>query len=178
MRFGHYREEIAVNMLHTFIATVAVCVAGLGASAQTTPTPSAEEFAAKAASSDMFELQAAELALERSQSEDVRIFAQMMVTDHTAASEKLKVAAEQDGIALPTEMAKADSEALETLKAATAEEFDAAYIESQIAAHQVALELLTAYGASGESAALKTHAQNTAGVVEMHLHHVEAMKAK
>jgi putative membrane protein len=169
-----------MKLAHTLAAAFTVGLIGFGATAQTpaqttTPVPTPQEFATMAASSDMFEVRAAELALERSQSENVRVFAQMMITDHSAATEQLKIAAGQDGVTLPTEMGAKEVDQLEALNGTADDQFDTAYVEGQIAAHQDALTLLTAFGASGNGPALKTHAQQTAPVVEMHLQHLQAM---
>ena len=44
----------------------------------------------KAAISNLFEIQSNQLALQKSQNEQVKKFAQMMVDDHTKAGEQLK----------------------------------------------------------------------------------------
>lgn len=44
---------------------------------------SSEEFVTMAASSDMFEIQSSQLAMQNSKQDSVRQFAEMMVADHT-----------------------------------------------------------------------------------------------
>ena len=46
---------------------------------------------------------AGKLALERSQSDDVKSFAQKMIDDHTKAQQELQTLAESKGVKLPTE---------------------------------------------------------------------------
>lgn len=138
-------------------------------------TMSAQDFAATAASSDMFEIRSSELALERSQSNAVQGFAQMMINDHTAASEGLKTAAQQDGVTVPAEMLEKHATQLQTLQDTAADAFDASYVNVQVAAHEEALALMQAYAETGETAALKAHAAKTAPVIQMHYEHVKKL---
>src|SRR3712207_474688 len=57
-----------------------------------------DAFVPMAASSDLFEIQSSQLALSRSQSQPIRQFAQMMVTDHTRMSQQLMAAAQAAGM--------------------------------------------------------------------------------
>lgn len=138
---------------------------------------SGQDFVAAAASSDMFEIQSSQLALEKSQNDAVREFAQMMIEDHTTASEELKAAAEQDGVTVPTEMDEKHKALLEQVNSASAESFDAAYVTAQQAAHEEGLALMTSFAESGQEAALKAHAAKTAPVIQAHLEHVQKLLA-
>lgn len=140
-------------------------------------TMSGQDFAAAAASSDMFEIQSSQLALEKSQNDAVREFAQMMIDDHTKASEELKAAAEQDGVAMPTDMDEKHKAQLEQLSSAPPESFDAAYVTAQQAAHEEGLTLMTNFAESGQEAALKAHAAKTAPIIQTHLEHVQKLQA-
>ncbi len=95
------------------------------------------------------ELEQAKLAQQRAKSADVRKFADMMVRHHSDAlkeqariAKKLKLSA-ADSVAAA--QLKTDSEkTLEQLKKTDAASFDAAYVQSQVAGHQQALDLLDA----------------------------------
>ena len=65
--------------------------------------PNAQEFAQRVAMSDMYELAAARVAMQRAEGTPTREFAQMMITDHTRSSEALKeaVAASGQTLAMP-----------------------------------------------------------------------------
>ena len=85
--------------MRTFILAAAFSMAGAGlAFAQ---AMSAQDFVNEAASGGMFEVQSSQLALERGQGDEVKAFAQMMITDHTANNEELKAAAEAAGVTVP-----------------------------------------------------------------------------
>ncbi|PLU74096.1 hypothetical protein BMJ21_04210, partial [Sinorhizobium medicae] len=64
---------------------------------------SSEEFVTMAASSDMFEIQSSQLAVANSKQDSVRQFAEMMIADHTKASQELKTAAGEASVTLPAQ---------------------------------------------------------------------------
>jgi putative membrane protein len=137
-------------------------------SAKMTP----QEFAAMAASSDMLELESSKIALQQSQNADVKEFAQMMINDHTTASQNLKAAASKDGVTVPAEMLPKHAAEVQKLNGQTGAAFDAAYVKTQVAAHEEALNLMTSYSENGEGAT-KAHAEKTAPVIKMHYEHVQ-----
>jgi putative membrane protein len=154
-------------------ASMIVIAAGSFAWAQ---AKAAQEFAAMAASSDMFEIESSELALQKAVSPEVKEFAQMMINDHTTASKHLMAAAQQDGVSVPAEMATRHAAKVGALgDFSGAGGFDAKYIEEQVAAHQEALALITAYAEGGGSPALKAHGEKAAPVIQMHIEHVQKL---
>lgn len=143
------------------------------ASAQTQPAV----FLQKAAVSDLFEVQSSKLALERATTQEAKAFAQLMMKDHTASTEKLKTAAAKDGIAVPSapELDDAHAAKLRRLQDASADDFDKVYLTQQKLGHEEALHLHRGYAREGEGAALKSAAAEIAQVVERHLGHLKAM---
>lgn len=166
-----------MKSLRLIAAVAGIGMLGSMAWAQTQKM-TAQDFAATAASSDMFEIQSSEVALQKSQDASVKEFAQMMINDHTTASKGLKAAAQQDGVDVPTEMTEKHAAQLKTLSDTPAESFDASYIDAQVAGHQEALTLMTSYAEGGDSAALKSHAQKTAPIIQTHLEHVQNLDKK
>jgi len=150
--------------------------------AATVPTPSDEakapDFAAKAASSDQFEIEAAKVALKRSTNVQVKKFAQDMIDAHTATSAGLKAAIAASGVSitLPTALPSDLQDKLDDLNKADAKDFDKTYADDQVDAHQAALNLLQRYAQDGDVAAIKTFAAETAPKVQEHLNHAEGLK--
>jgi putative membrane protein len=139
--------------------------------AMTTP----QAFADRAASSNMFEIMSSELALEKSQSQDVIALAQKMIDDHQAAGEKMKVAAAAEGVT-PTATLMPDHQAqLDNLTASAPESFDAAYLGAQLAAHNEAVSLFQGYASQGPDGQLKDFATATLPVLQGHLADVEPL---
>lgn len=130
----------------------------------------AEVFARKSQMTNLFEIEAAQLALERTGDGNVRQFAEHMIKDHREAAEKLRVAARRDKIALPEpKLDDAHRQKLEKLRYAGAGEFDRTYMKMQIEGHQQALKLHQDYAKAGELSALKETAGDLARTIERHL---------
>jgi len=91
--------------MHKFLPVcLATGVLGLSALSASAALSSADrEFAMKAASGSLAEVQAAQLAEQRATSPQIKQFAQRMITDHTAANTELQQIAKQADISLPAQ---------------------------------------------------------------------------
>jgi putative membrane protein len=135
-----------------------------------------QEFVAMAASSDMYELEAARLARQNGSAAALRAFADMMITDHTASSAELKTAAEamQPAIAVPTAMLPVHQAQLDELREA-GDNFDEVYARQQVAAHERALSMMRGYSGATADDALAAFAAKTAPIIEGHLQTARAL---
>lgn len=124
-----------------------------------------------AAMGDMYEIQAADIALERGARADVKALAKMIKTDHTAAGSAFKAAAPTaaPGVALPTELDQRRKGLLDNLRSASAADFDKVYIDQQVAAHQEAVTLHRGFSDNTEAPALAAHARTVLPKIEAHL---------
>lgn len=149
---------------------------GLAAFAQTEAI-APEQFVAQAASSNMFEIESSQLALDRAPDGHIAAFAQQMIEDHSMAADRLATAAEADGITAPAEMTEAHQAKLDALAASEGAAFEAAYITAQAAAHQEAIALFTAFAATDQDSALHTFATETLPVLQQHERGVSELAA-
>jgi putative membrane protein len=74
----------------SFLYTAAFFATALLLTSSVQAAPLAETFVKKTTVSNLFEIQSSQLALQKSQNEQVKKFAQMMVDDHTKAGKELK----------------------------------------------------------------------------------------
>ena len=127
---------------------------------------------------DMYEIQAADIALERSKNAQVRELAQMIKADHTAASEKFKAAAPQAApdVQLPTELDERRKGLIDNLRSATAADFDKTYIDQQVAAHQEAVTLHRGFSDNTDAPTLAEHARTVLPKIEAHLQRAQALQ--
>ena len=134
-------------------------------------TSTTKGFVTAAATSDMYEVTAGKIALQRSQSPDVKAFAQQMVDAHTGTTEKLKgiIAANAIKVAPPAHVDNRRQGMLDDLRGASAADFDHRYITQQVAAHKEADILMRGYAKDGDSAPIKAFAADTDKAVKMHL---------
>jgi putative membrane protein len=134
-------------------------------------TSTTKGFVTAAATSDMYEVTAGKIALQRSQSSDVKAFAQKMVDAHTGTTEKLKgiIAANAIKVTPPAHVDNRRQGMLDDLRGASAADFDHRYITQQVAAHKEADILMRGYAKDGDSAPIKAFAADTDKAVKMHL---------
>ncbi|MCE7026826.1 DUF4142 domain-containing protein [Jiella avicenniae] len=138
----------------------------------------AKNFVPMAAVGNSFEIESSNLALTKSQDENVRNFARTMVDDHSAAAMKMKQAVEESdtGLSVPTGLDAKHQEMLNQLSSADDSEFDAMYADMQAKAHEEAVTLFTAYSQNGEDGPIKTFAANTLPTLKQHQSMVDTMQ--
>ncbi|SMF87385.1 putative membrane protein [Azospirillum oryzae] len=146
-----------------------------------TPTPTAKvtekgqvaqqdmTFANKAAISDMFEIQAGKLAQDQAKDQKVKQFGSHMVSDHTKTSDAMKEMAQKKSMALPTKLDSEHQQKLDKLRGMKGEQFDSAYMQGQVDAHQTAVSLFREEAQNGKDADLKRFAEQTLPTLEQHL---------
>lgn len=131
----------------------------------------ASAYVLNAAMGDMYEIMAADIALERTRSAEVRDLAQMIKTDHTAASERFKpvASAEAPDVTLPTELDARRQGLIDNLRSTPAEGFDRVYAAQQVAAHQEAVRLHSDFSDNADAPQLAEHARTVLPRIEAHL---------
>lgn len=132
-----------------------------------------------AAMGDMYEIQAADIALERSQNAQVKELAKMIKTDHTAAAAALKTAAAQAApdTAVPSEMDQRRQGLIDNLRSAAAANFDKTYIDQQVAAHEEAVTLHRGFSDKADAPALAEHARTVLPKIEAHLQRAKQLQS-
>ncbi len=134
-------------------------------------------FVGRAALSDMYEIESSRLALQRSQSQEVKRYAQMMIDAHTGTTRQVAeiVRAGNLQITSPVSLDRPGSDRIADLRSASDADFDDRYIDQQIQAHESALSLMRDFAGSGDNAPLQAFARTTAPVIEEHLRMVRAL---
>ena len=129
------------------------------------------DFIKAAATTDEFERLEGRMAERDGASARVRDFGKMMVRDHTNTTMALKQAIHSAGLPIPgTPHLTPEQEAnVSALKGLHGTDFDHAYIQQQIQAHQTALGVMQAYAAGGENPTLRKAAASTVPIVQHHL---------
>ena len=140
-------------------------------SAATAGSLSAAAFVDNAAQSDMYEIEAAKLAEQRSTSPAIKTFAAMVISAHTKSSAELKQIVASGGAGdakLPTALDNRRQGLIDNLKSASADDFDPRYVDQQQASHREAEILMKGYSTAGSNAQLKTFAAKMAPIVTSH----------
>lgn len=128
-----------------------------------------KKFVDEAAMAGMAEVQAAQLALQKGSSDDVKQYAQHMIDDHTKANDQLKQIAQQKGVQLPTEMDRHHKSEMNKLNKLSGAEFDKAYLKGEVGDHKKVVSLFEKEAKNGKDADLKQFASQTVPTLQDHL---------
>jgi len=152
--------------------------AAVGATSANTLGPhDTAAFVSNASQSDMYEVQAAQIAEKRSKNPDIKAFAKMMVKDHTASTAAMKPLIQAAGQTPAADLDNRRHGFIDNLNQASDADFDKVYVDQQVAAHKEALDLMQGYAKDGSDAGLKGGAAKIAPTVQMHLDKITAIQA-
>lgn len=104
----------------------------------------AKHFAEMASMHGNAELQLSQLATERAQNAEVKQFAQMMVRDHTKASNELKQAVSGQNVTLKADLDQKHEQMLSRLRTLRGAEFDREYMKAMVDGHMEMRSMLQA----------------------------------
>jgi putative membrane protein len=133
-------------------------------------------FAMMAGASDLYEIESARLALRKSQRQDVRQFAQMLIEHHTMTTQQVMAAARTSGFnPPPPQLLPMQRNMLDRLSEANGAEFDRRFWRQQVRAHEMALALHENYARNGDRPPLRAAAGGAVPIVSQHLQQARRM---
>jgi putative membrane protein len=139
------------------------------------PLPAAA-YLARAASIDLYQIRAGELALQRSGSEANRTYARRMIEEHRGLASQLSMAGRRLDLLPPNTLQPEQQGWLDQLAAtASAAQFDATYRRQQMVAHEASYRAHYAFAFGGESPTLRLVARSAAGIEQDHARQMRAM---
>ena len=151
--------------------------AGVAQAETATPTvPSDKAFLKKAIRGNNGEIDAAKLALQKSDNQQVKDFAQKMVDDHTKMLNDLHQVAQQENIKYedtPSPMAQKLHAKLDGLSGAA---FDKAYVDGMVKDHKGDVRDFTTEIGAGKDQPIKEAASNSLPTIKEHLQIVEGLQ--
>ena len=146
--------------------------------ASTDMAVSTDTFLAQVAGGNQFEIDSGGLALTRTKSEAVRMFATQMIADYSGAAIKFKKAITEANLKAPPEGTDARHLAIiADLRKLDGAALDKAYIDAQYKAHVETVALFEAYAAQGDNSRMRQFAQEMLPTLRSHLDHVKKLKA-
>lgn len=150
-----------------FTAALATAFLAFAASsfAQTDVKRGDREFVEKAAKAGMEEVDVSRIAAERTTNGDVKSFAQMLVSDHTAANEKLASIATAKAVKMPAQ----DSSASGKWAKKDGKDFDKDYIDKMVSDHKDAVDLFQKEADKGTDPEIQAFARATLPKLQHHL---------
>jgi putative membrane protein len=124
------------------------------------------------------ELRMADLALQKSQNQDIKRYAQMLRDDHTKAGEELKAIARTESVQLPGEPDQAHQQAADRLSRLSGESFDREWIKAMVEDHQKTIAKFEDEARSGKDAQVKSWAAKTLPTLREHLQHARDIQSR
>ena len=125
------------------------------------------EFVVMAAGGGMFEMQAAQLAMEKG-STHVKDMAKMIMADHQKSSDELKAIASAKNLTLPAALDEKHIKHLNDLKEKSGKDFDVAYSEMMMKDHKMEIEKFKEAAEELKDPELKAFAAKMLPTLEKH----------
>ncbi|TWI49233.1 putative membrane protein [Pseudomonas duriflava] len=136
-----------------------------------------EGFVDDATAKGIAEIETAKLALEKSQAQDIKKFAQMMIDDHTKMNDQLRQLAQQKKLEVADNAQLMDM-AKKLILQVRDESFDPAYANNQVMAHEQTIEIYRNEANNGQDQELKALAKESLPKLEAHLQQAKALQSK
>ncbi len=134
-------------------------------------------FYKKAAEGGIFEVDTGNQAAKSSNNQQIKDFGTMLVTDHTAANDKLKALAASKNISLPTTASVGQMAQKAKLDVLTGDTYDKSFINTQIKAHEQTIALFKKEIATGQDPDAKAFATATLPTLRKHLKEARSIAA-
>lgn len=129
-----------------------------------------QKFVDFAAQTDMVEANLGQMAQNVSDSQPVKDYGQMLVTDHTNDFQQLHAMAQQANLTVPDAIdAEHNKMLIEPFQHLRGTAFDHKFIEVAIAGHTKAIEVYKREAAGAENPMIKSYAESVLPVLEKHL---------
>jgi putative membrane protein len=145
-----------------------------GATAPSAQNFGDQAFVSKAMEGGIAEVELGKLAADKSQSQDVKQFAQKMVNDHSQMGDKwFKPVATQLGVSEPKGPSKKDKKLIEKLQGLSGQQFDTEYIQAMVKDHKEDLKEFQNESQAAQDPNVKQIAEQGSKVISQHLQMIE-----
>lgn len=135
-------------------------------------------FLEKANQGSVNEIDLAQLAVQKSTNDDVKNFAQKMITDHNTLLNNMKPFDNEAGLQIPSQPDAATKAERTKLEALSGEAFDKAYIKAMVQDHHKDLEAFQTEAKSTGYPAFKTAVEQGEQTVRDHLELINQLAKK
>lgn len=155
-------------------------MSGAGATASGSALASADKKAIMdMGMANMAEVEAGKMAVTKSQSADVKAFAQQMIDDHSKALTEVQALAQAKGVTLPTELDAKHKAMAAKLDKLSGDKFDKEYMKNAgVSDHKTVHAMLMKDQKAAKDADVKALAGKMLPTVEQHMKSAEMITAK
>jgi len=127
-----------------------------------------QAFVTLAAQTDMTEANLGQLAAAQASSQDVKDYAQMLVTDHTNDYNQLSAIAKKAGLTVPMGLDAQHQKMAAQFEKLKGKMFDRRYAHDMVMGHETAIAAYDKESRDGQNAELKAYAQQDLPTLEKH----------
>jgi putative membrane protein len=138
----------------------------------------AQQFLSQAARGNMVEIEAAQLALNTSQSSQVRQAAQQVLDDHRRAQQDAQRLASNLNHSLPNRPSEAQRQTLARLQGLQGANFDREFLATMESSHREQLNLFRTEGLAVNNQQVRNFAQNQIPILERHLQMAQQIRSQ
>ncbi len=135
-------------------------------------------FLKHAAEDNIAEVKMAELTEKTTKNPEIRMFAEKMVTDHTALLEGIKPVAMKAGVKLPTSPSIAEQAEYAKLKVLTGETYDKSYVKGMVKDHHEDLDKMKQENVATNNPDIKKLTTHAADVIAGHTKMIDGIAGK
>ena len=132
-------------------------------------------FIKNAAEGGMAEVELGQLAQQKATNPAVKEFGAMMVTDHTAANDKLKTVAAAKQVSLPDSPSLIQKASKAKLEMMSGDSFDKSYVKGMIEDHKADIKEFQKEAMEGKDPQVKAFAAATLPTLKKHLQKIQAI---
>jgi putative membrane protein len=151
------------------VTVLMVTSAGVASADDTGLSPGDRAFVNKAAQGNLMEVMTGKLATQRALDPAVKSFGQQMVSDHTAANEKLKSLADSKQMPMADTVSAEEHEAMGKLEGLNGTEFDKAYSKMMVKDHKEDISEFEKEVKKAKDPDVKAYAEQTLTTLRHHL---------
>lgn len=152
---------------------------GVLASAQTSASGGGDqEFLTFAAQTDMTEAHLGQLAADQASAQEVKDFAQMVVTDHTNDYQQLGMLASKAGATIPKGLDAQHDKMIAPFEKLKGAAFDRRYAHEMVLGHTKAIAQYKRASQDAQNADIKAYATQTLPTLEKHLQAAKDLEKK
>jgi putative membrane protein len=130
-------------------------------------------FVVNAANAGMMEVQLGQQAEQKGVAKDVKAYGAMMVKDHTAAGDKLKMLAASKNITVPAAVSPDMQKDIDDFQNKQGKDFDKAYINKMVDDHKKVITLFENESKNGSDTDIRAFADSTLHTLRTHLSKAE-----
>lgn len=135
-----------------------------------------EKFIKETAADGMAEVKIAGLATKKAERADVKEYAQMLVTDHSAANKELDAVAKHKGVDVSAVIEPASAKDFQSLEKYSGKDFDNEFLKMMEANHKKCVSSFESQQKKGKDGELKEFVDKTLPVIKGHLDKVQALR--